>query len=286
MPHKHNKCKRHHIKKAVYRLRNYAQYNQSLKNRGKFSLWLSSSIIENWQYDMRDYDVTGSTVKYPDSTIEACHYIKMVFKLPLRQAQGFIEDLLVLLGKPHLQCPDYTLLSKRLSTLGLITPRFKNCEGISDDIVVIAIDSTGLKPFERGEWHQDKHKVDGKRTWMKAHFAVGINHIIEAAVMTGKDEMDDQVVGALCEQITADVGHVTADKMYDTNAVYQVLDSHSPNAEIVIPPKDNTFADNRHHSKRRSNLIECAAVGIMRWQNGGIMADEMYREPRCRGTKK
>ena len=84
--------------------------------------------------------------------------------------------------------------------------------------------------------------------------------------MTGKDEMDDQVVGALCEQITADVGHVTADKMYDTNAVYQVLDSHSPNAEIVIPPKDNTFADNRHHSKRRSNLIECAAVGIMNWQ--------------------
>ncbi|WP_220783832.1 transposase [Shewanella sairae] len=48
--------------------------------------------MESWQYDMRDYDGTGSTVKYPDSTIEACHYIRMVFKLPLRQAQGFIEN--------------------------------------------------------------------------------------------------------------------------------------------------------------------------------------------------
>lgn len=57
MPHKHNKRKRHHIKKAVYHLRNYAQYNQSLKNRGKISLWLCmSNLIEcaavgiiNWQ---------------------------------------------------------------------------------------------------------------------------------------------------------------------------------------------------------------------------------------------
>ncbi|GIU52394.1 hypothetical protein TUM4438_45020 [Shewanella sairae] len=56
------------------------------------SIWLSSSIMESWQYDMRDYDGTGSTVKYPDSTIEACHYIRMVFKLPLRQTQGFIEN--------------------------------------------------------------------------------------------------------------------------------------------------------------------------------------------------
>lgn len=62
--------------------------------------------------------------------------------IPPYQAQGFIEDLLVLFGKPHLRCPDYTLLSKRLNTLGLTTPCFKRPEGISDDIVAIAIDST------------------------------------------------------------------------------------------------------------------------------------------------
>lgn len=49
---------------------------------------------------------------------------------------------------------------------------------------------------------------------MKVHFAVRIDHTIEATVMTAKDVMDDQVVGALCEQIAADIGHVTADKMY------------------------------------------------------------------------
>ncbi|MGF1756423.1 hypothetical protein L4D76_00375 [Photobacterium sagamiensis] len=43
--------------------------------------------------------------------------------------------------------------------------------------------------------------------------------------------------------------------MYDTNAVYQTLEDYFPKAEIVIPPKDNTFADEVHHPKRMSNLI-------------------------------
>ncbi|MGF1877426.1 hypothetical protein L4D77_19160 [Photobacterium frigidiphilum] len=55
--------------------------------------------------------------------------------------------------------------------------------------------------------------------------------------------------------------------MYDTNAVYQTLEAHFPNAEIVIPPKDNTFADEIHHSKRMSNLIGCFALGIIGWQS-------------------
>ena len=266
MPNKHNHRKRHHFKKAVYRISNSAQYTNSLRNRGRIDIWLYEDILNNWQFDERSYDGTGSSVKYPNSTIEACHHLRMVFKLPLRQTQGFIDNLLLLFGRPHLRCPDYTLLSKRLNTLGNTTPRFKNNERMDSNIVAIAIDSTGLKRFGRDEWHQEKHKVDGKRSWMKAHFAVRTDHVIDAAVMTGKDVMDDQVVGALCEQITAAIGHVTADKMYDTNAVYQALDSHSPNAEIVIPPKDNTFADNRHHSKRMSNLIECSAAGIMNWQ--------------------
>ena len=78
--------------------------------------------------------------------------------------------------------------------------------------------------------------------------------------------MDDQIVNAVCEQITAQVEHITADKMYDTNAVYQTLEKHFPDADIIIPPKDNTFADDYHHSKRMSNLIECFAAGIMNWQ--------------------
>ncbi len=35
-------------------------------------------------------------------------------------------------------------------------------------------------------------------------------------------------------------------KCNNTNAVYQTLDAHFPNAEIVIPPKDKTFTYEVH----------------------------------------
>lgn len=156
MPYKHNDAKRHHFKKQSYRLTNYSDYNKSLKKRGRIDVWLSDDILDNWQNEVRLYDGIGSTVKYPDSTIEACHYLRMVFKLPLRQAQGFIENLLEMLGMGHLQCPDYTLQSKRLSQLSFSTPRFKKNDKPDANVVAIAIDSTGLKRFGKDEWHQEK----------------------------------------------------------------------------------------------------------------------------------
>ena len=53
--------------------KNYAEYNQSLRDRGRIDIWLSDDIIENWQTEQRSYDGTGSSPKYPDSTLKACH---------------------------------------------------------------------------------------------------------------------------------------------------------------------------------------------------------------------
>ena len=147
MPYKNNLTKRHHIKKHTYRQSNYSDYNNALKNRGRIDLWISDDVLDCWQDDERIHDGSGSSTKYPNSTIEACHYLRMVFKLPLRQSQGFIENILDMLGLQTLQCPDYTLLSKRLNTLGFSTPKFKKDDQIDDGIVAIAIDSTGLKGF-------------------------------------------------------------------------------------------------------------------------------------------
>lgn len=84
MPYKHNNSKRHHFKKHTYLLTNHSDGNQALKNRGRIDVWLSDGILNAWQNKERTYYGTGSTEKYPDSTIEACHYLRMVFKFPLR----------------------------------------------------------------------------------------------------------------------------------------------------------------------------------------------------------
>lgn len=112
MPYKYNESKRIHFKKPTYRQTNYAEYNQSLRDRGRIDIWLSDDIIENWQTEQRSYDGTGSSSKYPDNTLMACHYLRLVFKQPLRQTQGFIDSLLKEMGHTNLSCPDFCVSIK------------------------------------------------------------------------------------------------------------------------------------------------------------------------------
>ena len=54
---------------------------------------------------------------YSDFEIYTYHEIRLVYRLPLRQTQGFIDSLFRQMGIV-LACPDYTVLSKRLAELG------------------------------------------------------------------------------------------------------------------------------------------------------------------------
>lgn len=290
MPHKFNVSRQRHFKKAKYRQSNYSEYNQSLRNRGRIDIWLSDEVIQTWTHQERIYDGTGSSLKYPDTTIQCCHYIRLAFHLPLRQTQGFVDSLLKMAGYPHLSCPDYSILSRRLARLSLKTPQFKLSKGYSE-IAAIAIDSTGLKVFGKEEWHQEKYKVNAKRTWRKAHFAVTDEHMIDSAVLTENHRMDDSVVNVVCEQLSSHAKHISADKMYDTNAVYQTLENHSPDAEIAIPLKKDTYADDRHHKKRMSSLIVQSVYGEIGWQKRmrygqrNVSENAMHRYKKIIGCK-
>ncbi len=72
--------------------------------------------------------------------------IKDIFYLPLRALQGFIDSIFKLLDVP-LTSDDYTCISKRSK---MIQVKYRNKS--SGVIRHIAIDSTGLKVFGKGEW--------------------------------------------------------------------------------------------------------------------------------------
>ncbi|CAH8182334.1 transposase [Vibrio aestuarianus] len=266
MPNKHNDPRRHHIPKQRYKLSNWSDYNRSLQRRGRLDLWVNDDLVDCWYHSERVFDGSGSTPVYTDQAILICHEMRVTFMLPLRQVQGFIDSLFEMANLP-LKCPDYTLLSKRLSQLKIKTPRYRKQREPDDAPAAIALDSTGLKRFGRDEWHQEKHRVSSKRSWRKMHLGSCDNHYIYAAVMTDKNTMDDAVVDALCEQIDVHVGQISADKAYDENHVYETLEQHFPEADIVIPPKDNLFYDeDKKHAKRCRAMLEIAAKGQMGWQ--------------------
>ncbi len=198
MPNKYPEKKGWSVPKQKYKINNWSEYNKALRQRGNIEVWLSDGAIENWYEQERRNKGNGAPKKFSDFAILICHEIRQVYKLPLRQCQGFINSLFKIKQLP-ISCPDFSTLSKRLANFNIKSPRYKKVELPEKNVAAIAIDSTGLKRFGRDEWHQEKHKISGKRSWRKLHIAVDNEHIIHGAALTDRFASDDKAVGNLLE---------------------------------------------------------------------------------------
>ena len=265
MPYKYPKDKGWDVPKQKYKLRNWAAYNESLKNRGRIDFWLTDEAIANW-YETDQVNVgAGAPQNYTNFAIITCHEIRQVYRLPLRQTEGFINSLFDLMGL-DIRCPSFSVLSKRLSKLKIICPRYTKNDKPDDSVAAIAIDFTGLKCFGRDEWHQEKHKVSAKRSWRKLHVAVAQDHYIHGTVLTDRFASDEGTIDELTGQVKVDADHVSLDGAYDSRAVYESLEACFPNAEIVIPPDKNAVIDDNNHPIRNKHLQEIKKHGRMHWQ--------------------
>jgi hypothetical protein len=277
MPNKYPEKKGWLVPKQKYKLNNWAAYNQALRNRGDIEFWISDEAVTQWCEPNQINDGTGAPKKFSDLAIIICHEVRHVYKLALRQCEGFINSVFSLL-KLGISCPDYSCLSKRLSRLNIKSPRYKKSTRDNGSVAAIAIDSSGLKRFGHDEWHQEKHKVSAKRSWRKLHIAVDENHIIHSSVLTDRFVTDDNVVEDLAKQIKVDVAQVTADGAYDNNKVYNLLSSKFTHANIVIPPSSDAVYNNKNHAQRNRNLQEIKTFGRMNWQRIRKYGNRNYSE--------
>ena len=53
---------------SQYKVRNWSRYNESLKNRGKLSLWISEDAIEKWR-PPKDPNFLGAPQQYSNDAI-------------------------------------------------------------------------------------------------------------------------------------------------------------------------------------------------------------------------
>lgn len=278
MPNKYAEKKGWKVPKQKYKIKNWPEYNEALKRRGEIDFWLGKNAIEKWYEENQINDGTGAPQIYSDFAIIVCHEIRQVYRLPLRQTEGFINSLFKLLGL-SLTCPDYSTLSKRLSLLNIKVPRYRSKTNKPDDSVcAIAIDSSGLKRFGRDEWHQEKYKISAKRSWRKLHIAVDTNHVIHACVVKDRFISDDTTIPDLLKQIGERVEHVTADGAYDKNPVYNAISKKFPEAEIVIPPDSDAVYNKTNHPQRNRNLQAIKTFGRMNWQRVRSYGRRNYSE--------
>jgi hypothetical protein len=126
--------------RTTYRVRNWRDYNAALGNRGSLTLWFDASFREQWRHSTKT-GKRGASPAFTDAAVEICLSLRVIFRLPLRQTEGFVKSLFALVGL-DLSVPDYTTLSRRQKNLSVSFPVRE-----SEQARHIVIDSTGLKVF-------------------------------------------------------------------------------------------------------------------------------------------
>ena len=258
MPYKHNESCQHKFKKAKYRVTNWREYNDALRKRGDITVYVTDDAIAQWN-PAKVIGQRGRPQKYSAYAIECCLMIRQVFKLPLRQTEGFMRSVFHMLGL-HLSIPDYTCMSKR--SIGL---KLKRILDIIEAGACFIVDSTGLKVYGKDEWHQEKHKVKARRSWRKLHLAVDENHQIIACDLTEKSVGDTSVISNLFSQV-GKFRCFIADGAYDSDTLYQQIIHKQPNADIVIPPPKNAVVNENSHDIRNRHVDVIKERGRVAWQ--------------------
>ena len=140
------------------------------------TLWLSADAVDGWR--PAPSGRPGGPRKFSDFAIETALTLRLVFRLPLRQTEGFLRSVLALLGT-DLEAPDHTTLSRRSQRLDLALDRIPATGPLH-----LIVDSTGLSIVGEGEWAAAKHGKRGKRVWKKLHLGVDRCGVIVAQAVT------------------------------------------------------------------------------------------------------
>ena len=253
--------------KPVYRVKNWAEYNESLKHRGSLTFWFDEQVIKAWEY--QGIRKRGGKIVYSDLAIQTGLVFRKLFRLGLRQTEGFVASLVSLL-KVSLPVPDYTTFCRRNKTLKVDLPTRKR-----DEPLYVVVDSTGLKVFGEGAWKVRQHGYSKRRTWRKLHLAVDekTGEILSAKV-TKNSKSDAQQVEPLLEDIKRKITTLAADSAYDTWGVYDTL-QEPPNQEEaiqpIIPPQHNAVIKEEKQANipplpRDEAIRTINRIGLKKWK--------------------
>jgi hypothetical protein len=208
---------------------NWPSYNQSLVRRGE--ILLGFDIINNWDTELKEMNQgkIGEPFHYPNTFLLLLGHAKAYFHLPYRQTEGITQAHAK--GKVPL-IPDFTTINRRINRLDIKINKDDNKDKkFKDEYIVIAIDSTGIKVTNRGQWMRDKWHIKNKKGYLKIHVAVNVKtKKILSMKVTDEHVHDSKALPELVEGViksdnttTSAIGKLFADGAYDNNDIFRYL---------------------------------------------------------------
>jgi hypothetical protein len=201
-----------------------------MTNRGDITLWISQDALDAWMAPKSGQ--RGAQPIYADIAIETALALRLLFRLPLRQAEGLLGSVWKLMGLA-LPCPDYTTLSRRNATF-----ESRRCVSrATPGPVDVIVDRTGLKVCGQGEWRTQQHGEKKQKRWKKLHIGADGEGQIIASTVTESHGQDPSQVPALISQVERGIACFISDGIDDQAPVYAAVETHAPGAQGIIPPR-------------------------------------------------
>ena len=244
--------------KTKYHVGNWAEYDRALVDRGDVTFWLTPRAIATWS--AVGVGKRRGQLQYSDLAIETALTLRLVFRLPLRQTEGFLTSSFGMMGV-DLAAPDHTTLSRRGQHLSVTLRPVPAQGGLH-----LIVDSTGLSIMGEGEWAAVRHGGNGRRGWKKLHLAVDETGVIVARALTAPTA-DDAITGiSLVEHVDRDLTRVTADPADDTLGFYDAAGTRG--ARVVVPPTKAASLSRRgpRSSCRDRTIRRVSVLGRRRWK--------------------
>ena len=230
----------------------YVRRGELIATMSWLASWRSELEAMNSNKRGRPYRFPRSLVRYVRLQRDVCH-------LSLRAAQGALRALGDALG---FEAPDFTTLWKRLTreeAEPVFPPRVEEH--------ILAVDSTGIKLGDRGEWLRDKWKL--RRGWIKVHVAVDVTTMMVAAVIVSDERSHDRrylipLVEQAASTLPGRIVRVLADGAYDSRENFDFLRSRGIEAGIKLRKDAIKLAD--RSMARYLAIVEREELGEDGWK--------------------
>ena len=242
----------------------WPSYNQSLVRRGE--ILFAYDFLDIWDDDLvrMNENKNGKKYQFPDTFILVIGYIRVYFHLPYRQTEGIIKAT----GKSLPDHPSYSQICRRVNKLDIPSNRSDDDD---DDGIIIALDSTGIKITNRGQWmQQEKWHIKKKKGYLKIHIAVNIKtKEILALEVTDEKSHDGKVMSKLIEHIlkrnnnNIKIKSSLGDGSYDSNENFNYLQKNKIKPAIKV--RKNSIISSKNNKVRNSEVIS-QTKDLIKWK--------------------
>jgi hypothetical protein len=209
----------------------------------------------------------GKKYQFPDSFIIVIGHIRVYFHLPYRQTEGIIKAT----GKSLPDHPSYSQICRRVNKLDISTKRSGDDDDDDDDDIIIALDSTGIKVTNRGQWMQEKWNIRKKKEYLKIHIAVNIKtKEILALEVTDEKAHDGKIMPRLIEHVLKrndnkdiKIKSALGDGSYDSNENFKYL--QKKRIMPCIKVRKNSIISSKNNSLRNRE-VEYQLKDQLKWK--------------------